>query len=169
MLSKNEVDLLYPLVWTADSVGDVASGGFSPIGEPAMASLTKSSLLNLAFDDSKSKSVVGTSFVGATLDCPPPLPPRPLVWTNPAPPGCLGARIGSVVLISLTFLVKLSTALPFVCVCPAGGSFAIAAATAAVAACVAAIILAALSSAGLAAGTALPCCMRGGDLLAAGL
>jgi hypothetical protein len=40
----------------------------------------------------------------------------------------------------LTFLVKLSTALPFVC--PAGGSFAIAAATAAVAASVASFKLA---------------------------
>ena len=160
---------MYPLVGTADSVGDVASGGVSPIGDPAMASLTKSSLLNLAFDDSKSKSVAGTSFVGADLDCAPPLPPRPLLWANPAPPGCLGARIGSLVLISLTFLVKLSTAFPFACVCPAGGSLAIAAATAAVAACVAAAIRAAVSSTGLVAGTALPGCMRGGDLFTTGL
>ena len=167
MLSKNEADLLYPLVGTEDSVGDVALGGVSPIGDPAMASFTKSSLLNFAFDDSKSKSVVGTSFAGAPRDCPPPLAPRPLVWVKPAPPGCLGARIGSVVLISLTFLVKLSTAFPFVC--PAGGNFAIAAATAAVAACVAAAILAVVSSTGLAAGTMLPDWVRGGDLLAAGL
>jgi hypothetical protein len=68
ILSKNEADLLYPVEGAADSVGDVASGVFSPTGDPAIASLTKSSLLNLALADSKSKSVVGTSFAVAPRD-----------------------------------------------------------------------------------------------------
>lgn len=115
-----------------------------------MASLTRSCLLNLAFAEAKSKSVSGTSTLGAGLRAP-PLPPRPLL-ANPAfwLPGCLGARTGSFTLISLTFLVRLSIPLPFIC--PPVGSFAIAAATAAVAACVASLKLAA-GSTGLAVGT----------------
>jgi hypothetical protein len=96
-----------------------------------MASLTKSCLLNLALDDAKSKSVSGTSTFALVFRAPPR--PRPLPGAKPpVDPGCLGARIGSFVLISLTFLVKLSMAFPLAWL--RAGSLAIAAATAAVAA-----------------------------------
>ena len=73
MLSKKDDDLLYAFALPADPEGmllfrltedpfarpsvasDVEAGGVSPMGdEEAMASFTRSSLLNLAFADSKS-------------------------------------------------------------------------------------------------------------------
>lgn len=91
----------------------------SVTGEPAIASLRRSSLLNLALDCAKSKSESGTSTF------PVGRPPRP------RPRGAVGALV-ALTLISLTLLVKLSMALP-----PPLPSWAMAAATAALAALVA--------------------------------
>ena len=157
MLSQKDVDLLYPATGASGSVGE-ATGPSSARGDPAIASFTRSCLLNLAFADSKSKSTSGTStFWFVCLAPPRPRPPLP--GANPLPPalpGCLGARIGSLVLISLTFLVRLSMGVPFAC--PAGGNLAIAAATAAVAAWVASLKFAGVGWAAGGVATLPGCC-----------
>jgi hypothetical protein len=153
MLSKNDADLLYVatgiitfsvslLVPSGEVAEDPFVAGMS--AEPlmgdteAMASLTRSCLLNFAFADSKSKSVAGTStflLCEWLLPLNPPLPPLCVpVWLFVA--GCRDGRALSLVLISLTFFVRLSTASFPVCAFwpGAGGNLAIAAATAAVAA-----------------------------------
>lgn len=110
-----------------------------PKGEPdAIASLTRSCLLNLALLVSKSKSVVGTS-TGLTrsrlLGRLPPRPPRCPAGKPPAP-GWRGCLVLSSVRMSPTRLVKLSI-LASVGAAAETGSLAIAAATAAAAVCVA--------------------------------
>lgn len=78
MLSKKLELLLYaeggmtisslspPFPWPLEIASAVGATEASPSGEPdAIASFTKSCLLNFALDDSKSKSVVGTSIFGA--------------------------------------------------------------------------------------------------------
>src|SRR3569833_153046 len=110
MLSKNDRDLLYASAGTAVLVLSLAPSrdplGASPSGEPAMASLTRSSLLNFALADSKSKSAAGTS----TLPGRPPRPRPPRVAEPPA----LAAAFTR---ISFTFLVRLSIGLPLGCCC----------------------------------------------------
>jgi hypothetical protein len=144
-----------PLAWLSANASATGATEVSPIGDPvAIASLTKSCLLNLALEDSKSKSVVGTSIFGC-WGCP-PRPPRPPLPPRKAPVPCgRGWRL-CCSRIPSTFCARLLRG----SVAGAGPLFwtlslAMASATAAVASCVAFCCCAAVTAGGCDCGTVL--------------